>query len=103
MPLPHPDRDRPTPEAMTRTELAEHIGQTFQRVYYWTAPSGGARRARGTFPPSIRQPTRQGEPAWFSPEDAERLAAFFAHLDAVQEATGDQRASKVRRPGRGKS
>lgn len=97
--FPNPDAKRPHPDAMTRQELADAIGQPYARVYYWTAAGHGPKRAKPVVPPSYGHPTRKGEPAWFSPDDADELRQFLEALDTVQAMTGDRRASSYRRRG----
>jgi hypothetical protein len=89
--------ERPAPDAMTRSEVAAALGETYGRVYYWTASGRGPRRARAAFPPAYGWARRKGEPEWFAPEQVEQLREWFAVLDRVQEVTGDRRASKARR------
>ena len=88
---------RPAPDALTRSEIAAALGETYARVYYWTASGRGPKRARAAFPPAYGWATRKGEPEWFAAAQVEDLREWFAMLDRVQEVTGDKRASRLRR------
>lgn len=61
---------------MTRQELADAVGIPYWRAYYWTAK-------RGVVTPSYGESERRGDPAWFSPQDADDLRRFLEALDTV--------------------
>jgi hypothetical protein len=96
MSLPSLDELRPHPDALTRQELADAIGEDYHRVYWWTA-----RRQPPVVTPSYGEGSGQGHPAWFSPDDLERLRDFLTALNTVQSYTGSRtpRAGRKRAGG----
>lgn len=83
---------RPRPDAITRQELADALGERYHRVYFWTR-----KRNPPIVTPSYSVPEKRTD--WFSPDDLEQLRRFFAALNIVQEFTG----SRSPRGGRSRS
>jgi hypothetical protein len=89
----HPYHNRPAPDALTRQELADALGERYDRVYFWTR-----RREPPVVTPSYGEAATKGAPAWFSPADLEQLRAFLTALNTVQTFTGSRRPRGKRRP-----
>jgi hypothetical protein len=87
----HPYHNRPAPDALTRQELADAIGEPYHRVYFWTG-----RRQPPVVTPSYGEATAKGSPAWFSPDDLERLREFLTALNKVQSYTGSRTPRNAR-------
>jgi hypothetical protein len=86
---------RPNPAALSRQELADALGVTYERAYYWTAREEDrtTRRARGVIEPTWT--TRHGSRTydWFGPDDLEHLEQLLAAQDHYRAQIDKRRGS----------
>lgn len=90
--LPELDQLRPNADARSTREVAELLGVTYGWVRHWTAPPRPRSRARGLVLPSWGEPERQGDPAWFAPQDVMLLRYLYLQQRHLEHITSSRSA-----------
>ena len=89
--------ERPSPDALSRVEVAELLGVSYAWVWYRTAPDDLTKRARPILAPRHGDATRKGDPVWLTPDEVELLRQDLAQQEerrAAQRRTSERRAAK---------